>query len=63
MARRDGTGPRGMGPMTGRGFGFCNTDRGYGYGPVREIGRGYRLGRNFGRRRGYCFVPETNQEF
>ncbi len=23
MARRDGTGPLGMGPMTGRGFIFC----------------------------------------
>ena len=23
MPRRDGTGPRGMGPMTGAGLGFC----------------------------------------
>ncbi len=23
MPRRDGTGPEGHGPMTGRGFGFC----------------------------------------
>ncbi|HSH36299.1 DUF5320 domain-containing protein [Schnuerera sp.] len=25
MARRDGTGPLGMGPMTGRGFGPCGA--------------------------------------
>lgn len=25
MPRRDGTGPIGMGPMTGRGMGSCNT--------------------------------------
>ena len=25
MPRRDGTGPNGMGAMTGRGFGICNT--------------------------------------
>jgi len=24
MPRRDGTGPMGLGPMTGRGLGFCN---------------------------------------
>jgi len=23
MPRRDGTGPQGLGPMTGRGMGFC----------------------------------------
>ncbi|MFA7689119.1 MAG: DUF5320 domain-containing protein [Bacilli bacterium] len=26
MARRDGTGPLGQGPMTGRGLGNCNDD-------------------------------------
>ena len=26
MPRRDGTGPMGMGPMTGRGAGLCNGD-------------------------------------
>ena len=26
MPRKDGTGPAGMGPMTGRGFGFCKTN-------------------------------------
>ena len=27
----DGTGPRGMGPMTGGGRGFCSPRMGYGY--------------------------------
>ena len=27
MPRFDRTGPRGMGPMTGRGMGSCNSDR------------------------------------
>jgi len=26
MPRRDGTGPMGMGPMSGRGAGFCNAN-------------------------------------
>ena len=26
MPRFDGTGPEGRGPLTGRGFGDCNTD-------------------------------------
>ncbi|QEK11528.1 hypothetical protein FQB35_03580 [Crassaminicella thermophila] len=36
MPRRDGTGPMGMGAMTGRRMGFCNTSR--------NLGRGLRLG-------------------
>lgn len=39
MPRRDGTGPMGMGPMTGRGFGPCCG--GYGWG--RGFGRGWRM--------------------
>ncbi len=49
MPRGDGTGPAGMGPMTGRGAGFCtgfrvpgrliySTERGLGFGH----GSGYR---------------------
>ncbi len=34
----DGTGPRGMGPMTGRGMGPCGG--GYGYGRRGGFGRG-----------------------
>ncbi len=54
----DGTGPGGMGPMTGGGRGFCNpagTSRGwFGRGGGRGFGRGqgwgFGLGRGFGRR-------------
>lgn len=47
----DGTGPRGMGPMTGGGRGFCSPwgIRGMG------LGRGYRFGRGYGPGRGYRF--------
>jgi hypothetical protein len=52
MPRGDGTGPAGMGPMTGRAAGYCagysvpgymNPAPGYGaYGAGRGRGRGYR---------------------
>ena len=43
----DGTGPRGMGPMTGGGRGYCNPGGfGRGYGFSRGYGRGY--GRGWG---------------
>ena len=42
----DGTGPRGMGPMTGGGRGFCSP---------WSIGRMYGFGRGYGFRRGYGF--------
>jgi hypothetical protein len=42
MPNRDGTGPLGKGPLTGRGFGRCGQNiqgnQGFGYGQ----GRGYR---------------------
>lgn len=38
MPLKDGTGPAGMGPMTGRGMGPCARGMGYGYG--RGMGRG-----------------------
>ena len=28
MPRQDGTGPRGLGPMTGRGLGYCSENKG-----------------------------------
>ncbi|MBW2970111.1 DUF5320 domain-containing protein [Candidatus Woesearchaeota archaeon] len=40
----DGTGPRGMGPMTGRGMGPCARGSGMGF------GRGFGRGMGFGRR-------------
>lgn len=48
MPRRDGTGPLGNGPMTGKGFGFCNTNA-VKYG---GIGLGL-LGLGYGCQRGY----------
>jgi hypothetical protein len=57
MPNRNGTGPRGFGPETGRGMGPCcgerayRTGRGYGQGP------GYRRG--FSRGRGFGWGPGT----
>jgi len=44
MPRQDGTGPQGMGPLTGRGFGPC----GLGLGWRRRSGAGRGMGRYFG---------------
>ena len=46
MARRDGTGPLGMGSMTGRGFGPCGRGRFVGRRP--RLGLGYGYGRGLG---------------
>ncbi|NLB69597.1 MAG: DUF5320 domain-containing protein [Lentisphaerae bacterium] len=54
MPRGDGTGPNGMGPMTGRAAGFCAGNNmpgyaaGFAYGRGRGFGRG--MGGGFGRR-------------
>lgn len=50
----DGTGPVGIGSMTGRGQGFCNSSRtAYGPTPVLRPGyRGYGYGQGFGQGRG-----------
>jgi len=65
MPRGDGTGPGGMGPMTGRAAGFCAgygtpgfasaPGRGYGMGYGRGWGRGFGAGwgRGFGLGRGW----------
>jgi len=47
----DGTGPSGMGSMTGGGRGFCNSSRtAYGPTPILRPGyRGYDYGQGFGR--------------
>jgi hypothetical protein len=55
MPAFDGTGPRGGGPMTGRGRGFCSTTRSA-YGPQQNWGSSYRgssYGRGFGRGPGF----------
>ena len=46
MPQQDKTGPQGMGPKTGRGFGPCGPGMGMGFGRGRGFGRG--LGRYFG---------------
>ncbi len=54
MPRGNGTGPMGMGPMTGRGAGYC---AGYGVpgcmNPVGGRGGGFGFGRGFGRGFGF----------
>ncbi len=65
MPGGDGTGPAGMGPMTGRAAGFCAgfpvpgymnpiPGRGFGYGGGRGFGMGFRGGRGWG---GYWQAP------
>ncbi len=52
MPRRDGTGPLGFGPMTGRGLGVCTGvnapiyGRGFGRGLGLGFGRGFGFGAN-----------------
>jgi len=66
MAGQDGTGPNGMGPMTGRGLGPCGRGmafrRGAGMGYGQGFGRGFGRGRKFagmgwGRGMGYWQLP------
>lgn len=65
MPRRDGTGPMGMGAMTGRGLGVCTGvnapiyGRGFGRGCGRGFGRG--LGLGFGRGFGFGANANYNQ--
>jgi hypothetical protein len=46
MSRRDGTGPTGMGPKTGRGLGLCNVAKG------AAVVRGLGLKMGLGTKRG-----------
>ena len=53
MPRGDGTGPAGLGPMTGRGAGYCAGYSTPGYAnpvPGRGRGRGFGRGGGWGRR-------------
>jgi len=54
MPGQDGTGPLGLGPLTGRGFGPC------GWGIRRGFGRGY--GRGFGFRRQVTLTKEEEKK-
>ena len=71
----DRTGPRGQGPMTGRGAGYCAGynmpgyanpigGRGFGRGMGRGFGRGFGrgMGRGFGRGYGYYGPDNYPQE-
>ncbi len=56
MPAGDGTGPMGMGPMTGRGVGYCAGYAEPGFAnPIPGMGRGmgFRWGRGGGRGRGW----------
>ena len=55
MPRGDGTGPRGLGPMTGRAAGYCAgyPIAGFTNPYVGRPGLGFGYGRGFGRGRGY----------
>jgi len=67
MPGGNGTGPNGLGKMTGRGAGFCagypvpgysNSVAGRGMGRGRGIGRGCGLGQGIGRQ-GIAMTPLT----
>jgi len=69
MPGRDGTGPIGAGPMTGRGLGFCTGANAARYGTGRGLGLGLGLAcrRGFGRwfSRGFAIdeaIPKTQKE-
>ena len=54
MPRGDGTGPNGMGPMTGRGMGYC---AGFNRPGFARPGSNRAMGRGFGRRVGFRNIP------
>ena len=58
MPRFDRTGPRGMGPRTGRGMGPCAMGYGGGYG----MGCGFGQGFGFDRFGGYPYQPRITKE-
>jgi hypothetical protein len=62
MPRKDGTGPNGLGSMTGRGAGLCGSNNSVNYGSGMgqrsglNVGRGRRLGgMGLGCRRNYPY--------
>lgn len=64
MPRRDGTGPAGMGAMTGRGMGICagNRSQGFGYGRGMGYGRGNGFGNGAQLRADNNVVPIQQDE-
>lgn len=73
MSYRDGTGPEGMGPLTGKGFGNCTKEestatpagyyRGYGLGRrCGERGTGRGMGRGFSPGMGRRFYQSVDRK-
>lgn len=62
MPRRDGTGPMGAGPVTGRGLGLCTGANAvkYGAGLGLGLGSGLACRRGFGRGFGRGFAVNQN---
>ena len=58
MPNRNGTGPAGQGPRSGRGAGNCNGQGGTGRFGGRGLGRG---GRGFGR--GFGYAPDQDHSW
>jgi len=56
MPAGDRTGPRGMGPKTGRGQGYCTGSNNLGFGRRQGMGRGRGMGRR-GQGRGFRNFP------
>ncbi len=66
MPRRDGTGPKGAGPLTGRGLGLCSDAKATDSFPANlglrcRIGRGRGMGRGLGRGLG-LFAQKPQKE-
>lgn len=64
MSRRNGTGPMGYGPMTGRGLGRCTgvNASNFGSGFALRFGRRLGLGRGFGRGFGWNQTPVQSEK-
>lgn len=72
MPARNGTGPAGEGPLTGRGMGPCGTGyrrvparglgMGFGRGFRRGFGRGQAMGPGWGYSPAYAYQPTKEQE-
>jgi hypothetical protein len=64
MPGKDGTGPSGTGPMTGRGSGYCAVYLIPGYAnPVRGYGRGFCRGWGRGFVSQQAYAPITQPQF
>ena len=62
MPNLDGTGPKGQGPRTGRGFGLCGNGVGRGFGCGRcGCGRGFGFRRFFSRKNDLATLEEQEK--